>query len=607
MSKIYKEFAQSLNYFEKRNRFVIIFFLITQMMLSILDLIGVALFGLVASIGFGNSKLTTNKQVVKFLEVVNLERIELSSQIFFLSGLVLTFFAAKSFLSLYISKKFFAFLARRQTELATETIKKVSSAPYFWIKNQNPHQLSHTINHGVTALITNGIGQSLLLFSELSLLLTFLLLLALMNPIVALFIIIYLSLIIYIVNISVSRKVSEHGRRIARIIVRNQEIQFLSLKLFREIRILERRQWFEKRVNENQGETAQTEADNIWIQQLPKHIMEVAMMLGIFFVVSISLLADSSSFGLIALYLAGASRIFPSILRSQSAILSLRLHSGLADETRNLISELDLLDSKQFFPESQDAFSQKFLSDGEITLQFNDVWFQFNDANTPVLRNVDVVITGKEFIAVSGPSGAGKSTFSELALGFLTPTSGDVTVNSVPVTNWITNNPGQFSYMPQDSNLINGTIMQNICLGIEDSDIDLRRLDEVLEIAQLKEFISSLPSGVNTEVGQIGNRLSGGQKQRIAIARSIYSNPKFLILDEPTSALDSATEEEFLRMIERIQLNCTVIIIAHKLSTLINANRILYFKDGEIVCDGSFAEIRKVSKSLDKQAKILGL
>jgi ABC-type multidrug transport system fused ATPase/permease subunit len=607
MSKVYSNFVQSLNYFKRRNKFVTIFFLITQMMLSVFDLIGVALFGLVASIGFGNSQIITNKQLIKFLEFFNVESNDKSSLIFFLSGLVLIFFVTKSFLSLYISKRFFAFLARRQTELATQTIRKVSSAPYFWIKKQNPHQLSHTINHGVTALITNGIGQSLLLFSELSLLLTFILLLAIMNPIVAVSLVLYLSFVIYIVSISVSRKVSEHGRRIARIIVRNQEIQFLSLKLFREIRILERRQWFEKRVNENQDETAQTEAENIWIQQLPKHIMEVAMMLGIFFVISISLLLESSSFDLIALYLAGASRIFPSILRSQSAILSLRLHAGLADETRNLICELDQLHASEFSPESQDAFSQSLLYDGDLVLQFNKVWFQFKDADTPVLRNIDVVIGGQEFIAISGPSGAGKSTFSELALGFLIPTSGAVTVNSVPVTHWITNNPGQFSYMPQDSNLIDGSIIQNICLGIEDSDIDLRRLNEVLEIAQLKELISSLPSGVHTEVGQIGNRLSGGQKQRIAIARSIYSSPKFLILDEPTSALDSATEEEFLKMIQRIQLDCTVIIIAHRLSTLVNANRILYFEEGEIVCDGTFAEVRKVSKSIDKQAQVLGL
>lgn len=607
MNKTFRDFVNSLNYFERKNKYIVIFFLITQMTLSVLDLMGVALFGLVASIGFGSSQFSKNKQVVEFFNLINLESYDISNQIFFLSGLVLTFFIGKSFLSLLVSRKFFTFLAQRQTELATETIKKVNSAPYFWIKNQNPHQLSHTINHGVTALITNGIGQSLLLFSELSLLLTFIVLLAIMNPIVAVSIIMYLSLIIYVVNITVSRKVSEHGRRIARIIVRNQEIQFISLKLFREIRILERRRWFENRVSENQNETAQTEADNIWIQQLPKHIMEVAMMLGIFFVISISLLLDNSSFALIALYLAGASRIFPSILRSQSAILSLRLHSGLAEETRNLIGELDMLHRSEFNPDSQEVLSEVIHTNGTLILQFNKVWFQFNDANTPVLRNIDVVVTGKEFIAISGSSGAGKSTFSELALGFLSPTSGAVTVNSVPVTQWITNNPGQFSYMPQDSNLISGSILQNICLGINDSDIDSIRLDEVLEIAQLKVFISSLPLGVHTEVGQIGNRLSGGQKQRIAIARSIYSNPKFLILDEPTSALDSATEEEFLRMVKRIQQNCTVIIIAHRLSTLVNANRILYFDDGEIVCDGSFTDVRKISKSLDNQAKILGL
>ena len=182
-----------------------------------------------------------------------------------------------------------------------------------------------------------------------------------------------------------------------------------------------------------------------------------------------------------------------------------------------------------------------------------------------------------------------------------------ISVGTIPVVEWINENPGSVAYMPQESNLIEGTILENICLGLEPSEINSNRLKEVLSIAQLEDFIADLPIGVETQIGQLGNRLSGGQKQRIAIARSIYTDPKILLLDEPTSALDSETEEEFLKVINLVRSSCTVIIVAHKLSTLLNAHRIIYFEKGEIIADGDFSNIRKYAKSLDKQAKLLGL
>jgi len=610
MKFVVQNFFYCMNFFNRQHKIKVAIFLVIQMLLSVLDLIGVALFGLVASIGFGNGQIEKNSAVLLLFDILHLSNASVSKKIFLLSGLVLIFFSLKSLLSLYISKLFFTFLAERQTELSVRIIHKMNQAPYIWVKNENPHQLSHTINHGVTALITNGIGQSLLLFSELSLVLSFVVVLILMDPVIAFSIVLYLVFIVYLVSISASKRVSIHGVRIARLIVRNQELLFNSLKLFREIRILNRGIWFEAQISEYQEEVAQTQASNIWIQQLPKYIMEVSMMLGIFLVVATSFLTEENSFGIVALYLASAGRLFPSLLRSQSAVLSLRLHSGIVKQTKDLIEELDSFQingAGGSSPESLKNRSSDLGIENNLTLKFKDVWFQFPDSLKPTLRKINIEIRHKEFIAISGPSGAGKSTFSELALGFMTPKTGLISVGSIPVSEWINKNPGSVSYMPQDSNLIEGTILENICLGLEPSEIKFERLREVLSIAQLEGFVAELPNGVQTQIGQLGNRLSGGQKQRIAIARSIYTDPKILLLDEPTSALDSETEEEFLKVINMVRSSCTVIIVAHKLSTLLNADRIIYFEKGEIIADGNFSYIRKYAKSLDKQAKLLGL
>jgi ABC-type multidrug transport system fused ATPase/permease subunit len=610
MKFVVQNFFYCMNFFNREHKIKVTIFLVIQMLLSVLDLIGVALFGLVASIGFGNGKIEKNSAVLLLFDILNLSNASVSKKIFLLSGLVLIFFSLKSLLSLYISKLFFTFLAKRQTELSVRIIHKMNQAPYIWVKNENPHQLSHTINHGVTALITNGIGQSLLLFSELSLVLSFVVVLILMDPVVAFSMVLYLVLIVYLVSISASKRVSMHGVKIARLIVRNQELLFNSLKLFREIRILNRGIWFEAQISEYQEEVAQTQASNIWIQQLPKYIMEVSMMLGIFLVVATSFLTEENSFGIIALYLASAGRLFPSLLRSQSAVLSLRLHSGIVKQTKDLLGELDSFQingARDSSSENLKSRSSDLGIENNLTLKFKDVWFQFPDSLKPTLLKINVEIRHKEFIAISGPSGAGKSTFSELALGFMAPKTGLISVGSIPVSEWIKKNPGSVSYMPQDSNLIEGTILENICLGLDPSEIKFERLREVISIAQLEGFIAELPNGVQTQIGQLGNRLSGGQKQRIAIARSIYTDPKILLLDEPTSALDSETEEEFLKVINLVRSSCTVIIVAHKLSTLLNADRIIYFEKGEIIADGSFSYIRKYAKSLDKQAKLLGL
>ena len=610
MKFVVQNFFYCMKFFDREHKIKVAIFLFIQMLLSILDLMGVALFGLVASIGFGNEQLEKNRAVLFLFDVLNLSNSSVSKKIFLLSGLVLIFFSLKSLLSLYISKLFFTFLAERQTELSFKIIHEMNQVPYIWVKNENPHQLSHTINHGVTALITNGIGQSLLLFSELSLVLSFVVVLILMDPVIAFSIVLYLLLIVYLVSISASKRVSIHGMRIARLIVRNQELLFNSLKLFREIRILNRGTWFEATISEYQKEAAQTQASNIWIQQLPKYIMEVSMMLGIFLVVATSFITQENSFGIIALYLASAGRLFPSLLRSQSAVLSLRLHSGIVEQTKDLLEELHgfrIIERGDLSSERLKSSSSALTNENDLTLKFKDVWFQFPDALEPTLRNINVEIKHKELIAISGPSGAGKSTFSELALGFMTPKAGLISVGTIPVVEWINENPGSVAYMPQESNLIEGTILENICLGLEPSEINSNRLKEVLSIAQLENLIADLPIGVETQIGQLGNRLSGGQKQRIAIARSIYTDPKILLLDEPTSALDSETEEEFLKVINLVRSSCTVIIVAHKLSTLLNAHRIIYFEKGEIIADGDFSNIRKYAKSLDKQAKLLGL
>jgi ABC-type multidrug transport system fused ATPase/permease subunit len=167
--------------------------------------------------------------------------------------------------------------------------------------------------------------------------------------------------------------------------------------------------------------------------------------------------------------------------------------------------------------------------------------------------------------------------------------------------------PGKIAYAPQDTVIIQGTIRQNVALGFNLEEIDDESVKQAITIAQLDKFISTLPEGLNTQVGERGSRLSSGQKQRLGIARALYTDPKLLILDEATSSLDSETELAISTALHSLGDDVTVIVIAHRLATVRSASQVIYLEEGRIMAKGPFEEVRRQIANFDKQAKLMGL
>jgi ABC-type multidrug transport system fused ATPase/permease subunit len=212
-----------------------------------------------------------------------------------------------------------------------------------------------------------------------------------------------------------------------------------------------------------------------------------------------------------------------------------------------------------------------------------------------------------EFIAIVGPSGSGKTTIADLILGILKPKSGQVFISGKPSDTAMMKWPGAIAYVPQDILLIQGTIKENILLGIEEDAISNERIDEVIRIAELTDFIRTLPDGINSQIGERGAKLSGGQRQRVGLARALVTNPKLIVLDEATSALDGMTEEIITNSISELKGIVTVIVIAHRLSTVREADRVLYLQEGKVIAEGRFDDVRNSVPNFDKQAKLMGL
>jgi ABC-type multidrug transport system fused ATPase/permease subunit len=223
------------------------------------------------------------------------------------------------------------------------------------------------------------------------------------------------------------------------------------------------------------------------------------------------------------------------------------------------------------------------------------------------LNGVSLTIKPGETIAIVGPSGAGKTSLVDTILGVLKPDSGVVTISRMPPQDAINYWPGAIAYVPQDVVISNKSFLENITLGYDKESLNESLVKEAVRIAQLHEFVKSLPQGMHTLVGERGSKVSGGQRQRIGIARALYTNPKLLVLDEATSSLDGQTEADISSSILELRGKVTIVIIAHRLSTVLNADRIYYLEDGKIAAQGTFSEVRRLVPDFDSQAKLMGL
>ena len=210
-------------------------------------------------------------------------------------------------------------------------------------------------------------------------------------------------------------------------------------------------------------------------------------------------------------------------------------------------------------------------------------------------------------VAVVGPSGAGKTTLVDLILGIFPPSHGTIKVSGMSPREAIEKWPGSIGYVPQDVVIANGSIRSNIELGFEPDEVNTSQVERAVRDAHLGDLVGTFSSSINESVGEKGSRLSGGERQRLGIARALYTNPQILILDEATSALDAATEELVSKTVLGMKSQKTVILIAHRLSTVKVADLVLYLENGRIKASGTFDEVRAQVPDFDANAKLLGI
>jgi ABC-type multidrug transport system fused ATPase/permease subunit len=345
-----------------------------------------------------------------------------------------------------------------------------------------------------------------------------------------------------------------------------------------------------------------------YLMNVNKYVLEASVILITLLIAGIQFLLSNAlrSVATLTLFFAAISRIAPAIFRIQQNLLTVKSSLGSAKPTLDLIYSLDLSINKvgneeiiQLVPTSHHGFFSN------ITV--SNLSFNYSDSQIPAVKDINLNLSTGMQVAIVGPSGAGKSTLVDLLLGLHHPTSGSVDISGVSAINAIERWPGAVAYVPQEIQLVSGSITENILLGFKQNKSNLNAVSKAMKMAELGEYIDVNDAIIEKNIGDEGGKLSGGQRQRIGIARALLTNPKILVLDEATSSLDAQTEDNVTSTINKIREDSLVLIVAHRLATVRRADLVIYMQEGQIKAQGSFEQVRELIPNFDTQAQLMGL
>ncbi|MGP1255681.1 MAG: ABC transporter ATP-binding protein [Kiloniellales bacterium] len=357
----------------------------------------------------------------------------------------------------------------------------------------------------------------------------------------------------------------------------------------REIRVLDRRQEFLRQLTAVRGSYAVAQARVYFFAQAPRYYLETVLVVLVLVAISLTLATRSMTdvAPVIAVLGVAALRLTASASRLLAAAQQVRI--GLP-ALQAVHRDLCQLDSEDLQPAPIPATSSASTSE-ETGLILDHVTFAYSDR--PAVKEVSLAISWGESVGVVGPSGSGKSTLIDLILGLLTPQAGTVLVDGRDQRSVMAAWRARIGYVPQHIYLTDDSLRRNIAFGLHDAEINEAKVLAAVQMADLESTVESLPHGLDALVGEHGTTLSGGQRQRVGIARALYHDPDVLILDEATSALDNETERTVIEAVESLRGRKTVIVVAHRLTTVRRCDRIVLMSEGRVTATGGFAELAR--------------
>jgi ABC-type multidrug transport system fused ATPase/permease subunit len=576
MNNIFKNFLNIFSISLKLRLFILLLFLL---FLTILEFFSLSMIPLIVKIFLSNSSdfilfdVNFEKIVSAFPGIDNI------TKLIFLTIVIFTF---KFFLYVFFAKFEVIFYRDLKSHFSNNVFNSYLNRDYLFFLNSNSAIITRNIiNESENAV--QFVICSLTLCKEILLVFVISLMLILYDPITSSLSLLLILLVTYLFYLFTHRTLSTISTKRIMAIGTLYKIINETFSLIKEIKILAKEKMFFNKFNESRNYFDQQISERDFITKLPKIFFEYLAIIALssfmlYFIFSGK--AKDDLFVILSLVAVAVARLMPSFSQISGSLT----HFGSYKESFLILKNETFNFNK--LKKTQNNLINYVDNLGNSEIIFNKVSYDYLldenkkdknfDSRLPVIKNVSFEIKKGEFIGIIGKSGSGKSTLINLILGLLAPKQGNIKIN---------NSPDKVGYVPQDIYLIDDTLKANIALGYKDDEIDLLRIHEIIKDCELETFVQGKKSGLDLILGDKGIRISGGEKQRVGLARTLYENKNIIIFDEATSSLDSETERSVIKSILNIKKkkeSITLIMIAHRLASLTNCDRVILLEDGTI-------------------------
>ena len=605
------EIRRSFGLLTKRDQRVLGLLVAFQFFLALFDLVAIAALGVVTSLAAASATGQTASFLPGLADLLgNPPRPTAVLVVAMGAGVLLVL---KSFLSFWGTRRAFRFLANRQAMVASKLANELLSRPLLQVQRRSSQENAQALTVGVHSMTVGVLGQSVVIATELALVAVLLIGLLAVDPVLTLFTAAFFLLVAGTLHLLLAKWAVRIGQRQARAGAASTAAIQESLRGYREVTVSGRRGVYTGRFHDLVWQVARVQSDRMMIQAIGKYVFEVALIVGAGLLVLFQVVSGTvtEAAAVIVVFFAAASRIMPALMRLQGATLSLKIATGTAQLSVNLIEDLNSSEPtepvnikvlERMYDESTSGYPGF-----EGSLHLSSVCLSYPDASEPALDHISLQVPSGQSLALVGSTGAGKSTLADVILGVLAPDLGKVLVGGHAPADNVLRWPGAMAYVPQDIAVINGTVRENVAMGLPEDLVHDERAWEALERARLADFLVSMREGLETVVGEHGVKLSGGQRQRLGIARALYTRPRLLVMDEATSALDAETEAAVTDTFSSMSGEVTLVVIAHRLATIRHSDQIAYLNQGRLMAVGSFDEVRAQVPDFERQAQLLGL
>ena len=573
-----KNFFKIFKILTKKQMQICFLLIFLMFLVAIFEAFGIGLIYPVITIIGESDYLQKHESISKILSVIG---INTHKELVIFSVLsLLAFYVFKHLLILFQGKIQITFTLNNQADYTKRLYRYYMQKPYLFHVNTNISVIFRNINLACVTVFTDILTNTLAILTNVITMFVIWVFILVMDWLMALVVLFVLGPLLLLILNYFRKKINYYGT------VQNECnlkcIKWLNQGFWsvKETKVMKKEDFFTDEFSKAFTEFTECQKQFLFINRFPRSLIELVCVGGILLLIAIKMLFDIDS-----------ESIIPSL--GVLALAAVRLMPCM-NQVTGLFNQIKF--KKPFFEEIYDDFMAvknekekkaiEVIKEKEETIKFNDaisvqnLSFSYPETTKNIFTNVSFTIPRGKFVGIVGPSGAGKTTFVDILLGLLKPSEGKILVDNNNifdnVSGWLDN----VSYVPQSIYLIDGTIKENIAFGVLPEDIDDNRIQQVLKMAELYDFVQSLDLKENTQCGDMGAKLSGGQKQRIGIARALYQNPSVLILDEATSALDNETEKQITETITKLKGKITIIAIAHRLSTLASCDFKIKFENG---------------------------